>query len=851
MLADECQIAMFPTDDVGDYVGSYVIPLLNTDGIDQYFEQPLWDHIIRVDINDVSLNGAGYDLTYTSVRRLELEVRERYTTPSMLTANSLADMVSACLLPNHTRLEDCLLIAENLVIHKTPRDRFGSCLLVKLADEVFRILDNTPGNLDNCESQWETPMQHVIHELLIARKQHKNVDEVESLVSHVVMKYLKLGTKEGSKCILNHKQTKYAFMKTAQKLSDKMTVSDITYLIQGDPEDSFCSLAMVLGHLGRTTELTAFLTSTDCKSILSYLLYATGLLKRGVKGGLGDGKPYDQAEDLERLSKCAEEYETLAKEIVHSLYVQDKGLSREILLTSIPENMGHTVLQLASMATARSFLSDKACKQALYDRWWGKYCDTKWHKLFVFLILPCLQKHPTCRCRCQKDMCRSVGAIYQVPAIKCLINYFAYIAFMTSFSIFVLTGPTKDISILEYILLAWVVILFIEEARQFNRHRKIRQKDLSKRVLFSNYMRDFWNVLDLSLVILYFIGFSLRLGAHFVTDKSMECKLLNVAQVIFAMDVFVIYIRSLQFYAMHEQIGPLIIMARRMCVDLTYFMFLLLIVLTGYGVALHSVLYPGTKLSESLLNSIIQVSYMQIYGDLELDRIMAAPAEADIHDPPETDPDVRNYFGLFLSGSYLLLTHILLLNLLIAMFNSSYVDVKEDTEYHHVLHMNDLLIEYSEKSAVPPPFVILTYIPEFVWGCWGRFKRTDSVQQRGRENQADNTDERIRKRENQIRQIVKKSVENHKNKTEKTIENQLNDISQAMEHQEHNTINDVRVCMESMQAVQEKMASDIQAAQMRLASDIRSEFRSDLSKINAEIGLIKEMINSERQMEHL
>ena len=53
------------------------------------------------------------------------------------------------------------------------------------------------------------------------------------------------------------------------------------------------------------------------------------------------------------------------------------------------------------------------------------------------------------------------------------------------------------------------------------------------------------------------------------------------------------------------------------------------------------------------------------------------------------------------------LTNVLLLNLLIAKFNSSYETVKEDAEFHYVNNILVILDDYENKSVLPPPLGVI------------------------------------------------------------------------------------------------------------------------------------------------
>ena len=405
---------------------------------------------------------------------------------------------------------------------------------------------------------------------------------------------------------------------------------------------------------------------------------------------------------MEYLHNSVDILEGHAKAIVHNLYLRNKLDSENVLFRKIKRFGNQTAFDLACMADARSFLSDKACTAAIYNSWWGDLSTVPGWKIILYLLLPCLSccrpttKNPT-------DCFGSLSSFYQIPAIKCTFHFFAFVLFLLIYSYVLLTGLDGSPSIAEYLILSWMVTLLVEECRQMNQifHSS---SQLTVEDKFGQYFSQFWNILDLVGIICYVVGMILRVTAYFYDDNT----LLMIGQAVLAVDIIVLYVRSLQFFSMHEKIGPLFIMVRYMFEDMANFIVIAVVVLVGYGVALHSVLYPFSQLNLSLLDGILNLPYFQIYGELAVDTILEASANET--DPSVTIPGFRNYFGLFLGGIFLLFVNILLLNLLIALFNSSYNRVEADSAFHNVLHQVDFLREYQSRSLLPPPLVLIEYL---------------------------------------------------------------------------------------------------------------------------------------------
>ena len=368
---------------------------------------------------------------------------------------------------------------------------------------------------------------------------------------------------------------------------------------------------------------------------------------------------------------------------IHELYSKDGSLCKKVLAFR-PECLKYSVIELAFMAESRKLLCNAAVKEFVHERWWGQtFSETDQNDT------GCWQK---------------ARRMVQIPGVKFILSAVTFFIFLVIYSISVLTGSFTQMNIVEYVICVWMVILLVEEALQvrslFKRYGKLT---LWKK--WQHYIFDFWNILDWIMFILYGVGFVLRVVSYFTVNVSI----LTAAHALLAFNALIIFIRSLQFLSMHSQIGPLLIMVFYMCIDLLSFMLILLVILLGYGVASHAVLHPSSPLSWSLLYAIIQGPYEQLHGELNADEVRA-PSNRTSSFTPASITGFGEYFGLVLADLYILFTNVLLLNLLIAMFNSSYNRVREETDYHNVSHMYEVLREFEAKSVIPPPLVFIKYV---------------------------------------------------------------------------------------------------------------------------------------------
>ena len=184
-----------------------------------------------------------------------------------------------------------------------------------------------------------------------------------------------------------------------------------------------------------------------------------------------------------------------------------------------------------------------------------------------------------------------------------------------------------------------------------------------------------WHLLDVGAILIFLLGAVLR------WDPATRAG----ARVIYCTVINYFYIRILKFLAVSKYFGPVVAMMYRMVKNMLYFIVLLLVVLVSFGVCQQSIKYPNEEWHWRLLRHVFYQPYFMLYGEVY------AP---DID--PECSDECTEYgqCGQAMDGSlkvpchpgrwvtpvamtlYLLAANILILNLLIAVFNNIYQEVK-------------------------------------------------------------------------------------------------------------------------------------------------------------------------------
>nr|KAG5691042.1 hypothetical protein BaRGS_021253 [Batillaria attramentaria] len=233
----------------------------------------------------------------------------------------------------------------------------------------------------------------------------------------------------------------------------------------------------------------------------------------------------------------------------------------------------------------------------------------------------------------------------------------AYLVFLSLYSYLLLVKLSPSFHFLEVIILVWIFTIFAEELRQvvaYNVHS----------------VRSNWKkCLDACTVAVFFVGVALRLLIFVPCYKCYE-----VGRVILSINLVQFCVRLLFSFAINKELGPKVVMIRRMITDLMWFFVILLVFVFAYTIASEAILYPNTEVSMKLLYYLPRKAYWQIYGELFLDEL-----EGDVectnnrtlysgykeHRCPSA---IGQYMVPIMMAVYVLITNVLLLNLLIAMF---------------------------------------------------------------------------------------------------------------------------------------------------------------------------------------
>ncbi|KAH3866522.1 hypothetical protein DPMN_029597 [Dreissena polymorpha] len=310
----------------------------------------------------------------------------------------------------------------------------------------------------------------------------------------------------------------------------------------------------------------------------------------------------------------------------------------------------------------------------------------------------------------QEGIIRFTDAIYHLYTAPCSVytfNLLSYVIFVIYFSYFIIVDLNEEASFMEYTLWGWVLTMFFEETRECV---KMCQCDgLMGRIQY--WFGSQWNKFD---AILYFFFIT-----TIATRYSLSGNNFQYVRFLYSLNVALYSMRFLQAFLVAEKLGPKLIMLKKMMFDLFIFAGIFIVFFVTFCVMYQANLYPNSPNSRTFIwDKFWHTPFWQIFGELFVDEIGRGPLSANC----TTDESVwrpqggtnrcptGTYMVAFIGAIYMILTHIVLNNLLIAMFSHTFANVQEKSGHIWKYYCYGIVREYYTRPVLCPPLIILVHI---------------------------------------------------------------------------------------------------------------------------------------------
>ncbi|VDP74772.1 unnamed protein product [Schistosoma mattheei] len=145
-------------------------------------------------------------------------------------------------------------------------------------------------------------------------------------------------------------------------------------------------------------------------------------------------------------------------------------------------------------------------------------------------------------------------------------------------------------------------------------------------------------------------------------------------------------------------------------------MALFTVVVAGFAILQWVTAYQSTASLNPLTNlftvfKALQLAYFQVFGEYEMNTLSGEVLlDSCKNDKINCPGGWSTWLSPILLGVYVILTQVLLLNLVIAMFASTYMRIESASTKYWALQRYHIVGEYVNRSPIPPPLNIIWYI---------------------------------------------------------------------------------------------------------------------------------------------
>ncbi|XP_028257134.1 transient receptor potential cation channel subfamily M member 1-like isoform X2 [Parambassis ranga] len=465
----------------------------------------------------------------------------------------------------------------------------------------------------------------------------------------------------------------------------------------------------------------------------------------------------DIYQDLENNSK---EFGQLAYELLDQSYKHDEQVAMKLLTYELKNWSNSTCLKLAVAAKHRDFIAHTCSQMLLTDMWMGCLRMAKSNSLKVILgiIFPpaillldfrlgdeaSLHSSKESNTGKTKDddksnkdgasniettskkgdeeenqknhhtripIGRKIYEFYNAPFTKFWFNTISYLVYLMLYNYIILVKMERWPSLQEWIVISYIITLGLEKVRQIlmSEPGKLKQK-------INVWLEDYWNITDLVAISVFLLGLLLRLQNE---------PYMGYGRVIYCVDIIFWYIRVLDIFGVNKYLGPYVMMIGKMMIDMLYFVVIMLVVLMSFGVARQAILHPDEEPTWRLARNIFYMPYWMIYGEVFADSIdrktrvhiyameINPPCGDNLYDEdgkklPPCIPGA--WLTPAIMACYLLVANILLVNLLIAVFNNTFFEVKSISNQVWKFQRYQLIMTFHDRPILPPPLIIFPHV---------------------------------------------------------------------------------------------------------------------------------------------
>ncbi|RNA34634.1 transient receptor potential cation channel trpm isoform X3 [Brachionus plicatilis] len=180
------------------------------------------------------------------------------------------------------------------------------------------------------------------------------------------------------------------------------------------------------------------------------------------------------------------------------------------------------------------------------------------------------------------------------------------------------------------------------------------------------------------------------------------------ARLIYCVNTIYWVIKLMEFLLINKYVGPLIIIASRMLIDLLNFIIILVILLMCFGLSRQAIKYPNEEFRWELVKGIFLEPYFMLYGEVYADTIDPICDMENSPNSPECQPG--HWITPITMTIFMIVACLLFLSILIASFNNTFVRISRQSALFWKCQRYHFVTSYEAKPIFGPPFTLIILI---------------------------------------------------------------------------------------------------------------------------------------------
>ncbi|XP_062585972.1 transient receptor potential cation channel subfamily M member 3-like [Saccostrea cucullata] len=310
---------------------------------------------------------------------------------------------------------------------------------------------------------------------------------------------------------------------------------------------------------------------------------------------------------------------------------------------------------------------------------------------------------------------------YSAPIVKFYISQFFYVLYLLLFSLAVIIPSCGDIQI-DIILYFWTFMLWIEVVRKTIMKKKNHKE-----------LKVHWTVVEIVLIFMYLMV----IGIIRIIPRYIPSVRYTTAKFVMSLGLIYFYYRTMNVYfRISPVLGPMMISVKRMIRHdfITWFKMFMIIMVSG-GIAIQATLYPNYPLSEYGITMAISRALFAMFLTKIDDLDGGSPKCTSFYDNQTTrvcydaaasfwNRNItrvrfshenavcphRSFGGYAVTIQYLLLTKLIFITLLYALFSATTTKIQAASEQLWKFQLHSLIVDFETRLRLPAPLNFLSYL---------------------------------------------------------------------------------------------------------------------------------------------